>query len=66
VIIALEAFLKVLSEIESQLSPSKAELVRFSVGNSLTIEPGDPKLTYLIKDGEARNTGFRDSVTLIC
>ena len=54
VIIALETFLRILPEVESQLSSSKAEIVRFSVGNSLTIEPGDPKLTYLIKDGEAK------------
>jgi len=64
VITALEAFLRVLPDVESQLSSSSAELVRFSVGKSLTIEPGDPKLTYLIKDGEASNTGFRDRVII--
>jgi len=64
VIMALAAFLKVLIEVEDQLSSSKAEMVRFSVGNSLTIEPGDPKLTYLIKDGEASYTGFRDRVII--
>jgi hypothetical protein len=46
--------------IENQLASGSADLVKYSGGSSLTVEPGDPKVFYLIKDGELSNTGFRD------
>jgi len=60
----LEEFLKRLPEISNQLSSSAADLIQYSVGNHLTIEPGDQKVTYMIKDGVTSNTGFRDKVII--
>lgn len=61
---ALKEFEKMIPEIEGQLSADEADLVIFSVGSTLTVEPGDPKFTYLIKEGELSNTGFRDQVII--
>jgi len=61
---ALEEFQQKLPDIEGQLSPAAPELVKFVVGGSITIEPGDPRYTYLITDGILRNTGYRDQVII--
>jgi hypothetical protein len=61
---ALEEFQRMLPELEGQLAPAAPELVKFIVGGSVTIEPGDPKYTYLITDGTLRNTGYRDQVII--
>lgn len=57
---ALEKFEKMIPEIEDQLSSASADLIKYSVGSSLTVESGDPTFIYLFKDGELCNTGFRD------
>lgn len=57
---ALNAFEKLIPAIVDQLSSESADLVKYSVGSTLTVEPGDPKFTYLIKNEELNNTGFRD------
>lgn len=61
---ALEEFEKMIPEIEDQLSSASADLIKFSVGSSLTVEPGDPTFIYLIKDEELSNTGYRDQVII--
>jgi hypothetical protein len=61
---ALKEFEALISAVKDQLSPDKAEIVRVSDDHSLTIEPGDPKIIYLEKDGEMRNTGFRDRAVI--
>lgn len=61
---ALKVFQSMLPGIENQLSSGTADLVKYSGGNSLTLEPGDPKIIYLIKEGELNNTGFRDRAIL--
>lgn len=60
----LEKFEKMIPEIEDQLSSASADLIKYSVGSSLTVEPGDPTFIYLIKDGELSNTGFRDQAII--
>jgi len=57
---ALKDFQRMIPGIENQLSSGIADLVKFSVGKTLTVEPGDPKVYYLIKDGELSDTGSRD------
>ena len=57
---ALENFIKVLPEIEDQLSADAPELVKFSGGGALTVEPGESRVIYLQKEGAFSNTGFRD------
>lgn len=64
VVSALQDFQSMLPDIEDQLSPTTADLVTFTMGGSVTIEPGDPKYTYLITDGSLRNTGYRDKVII--
>ncbi|GJM30721.1 MAG: hypothetical protein DHS20C17_33560 [Cyclobacteriaceae bacterium] len=64
VISALDDFQMMLPDLEDQLSLTSAELLRFAVGGSVTIEPGDPKYTYLITDGTLRNTGYRDQAII--
>lgn len=60
VIEALEKFRALLPEIQNDLSSEKADLVKLTSNGTLTIEPGDPKIIYLEKDGKMSNTGFRD------
>ncbi len=60
----LREFQQLVSDMEDQLSPASAELVRFTPGNSVTIEPGEPKYTYLISQETLRNTGYRDQVVI--
>lgn len=60
----LEQFLELLPEVSSQLSSSSGDLIQFSVGNQLTLEPGDQKVTFMIKDGVTSNTGFRDKAII--
>ena len=64
VTIALQEFKRIMPVLENQLSPGTADFVNFSVGGSLTVEPGDPKVIYLNKDGELTNTGFRDQAII--
>ena len=49
---ALEEFKKLLPALQGQLSPERADLIRFTPGQGPTIEPGDPKIIFLMKDGE--------------
>lgn len=60
VIFALIEFNKILPEVSGQLSSEGADLIRYSVGGTFTVEPGDPKIIYMNKDGKLSNTGFRD------
>ena len=60
---ALESFQELLPDISDELSPA-AEIIEFSPNNSFTIYPGDPKVTYLIKEGRASNTGYRDQAVI--
>jgi len=60
VIVAMKEFIDILPDIKDQLSPGSADLVRFSVGSSVSVEPGDPKVIYLVKEGKLSNTGYRD------
>ena len=64
VIFALKEFKRIIPEIENQLSSGNADLIKYSVGGSLTVEPGDPKIIYLNKDGQLTNTGFRDKAII--
>jgi len=64
VIVALKEIERIIPGIANQLSAGSAELVKFSIGGSLTVEPGDPKVIYLNKDGELINTGSRDKVVI--
>jgi len=57
---ALKEFSEMLPDMQDQLLPDKPDLVKYSPGSSLTVEPGDPKVIYLLKNGEPNNTGFRD------
>ncbi len=65
VVLALKEFKRIIPTLENQLSSGSADLVKFSVGSKLTIEPGDPKVIYLNKDGALTNTGSRDQVLVI-
>jgi len=65
VIKALKAFEALVSSVEDQLSPDKPEILRVSDDHSLTIEPGDPRIIYLEKEGEMKNTGFRDQAIIV-
>lgn len=64
VLSALEAFLKLLPAIQDQLSEDSPESITYSVGSSLSVEPGDPKIIYLLKEGELSDTGFRDQAII--
>ena len=64
VIFALKEFKRLILVLEHQLSSNTADLVKYSVDGSLTLEPGDPKVIYLNKDGELTNTGFRDKAII--
>ncbi len=61
---ALEMFIKMIPDIKDELSSETADLVRYSHDNSLTVETGDTKLVYLIKNGAVSNTGFRDQAII--
>ena len=64
VLFALEEFERIIPELADQLPSGSADLVKFSVGSSLTVEPGDPKIIYLSKDGKLSYTGFRDQAII--
>lgn len=64
IIFALKEFKKIIPAIENPLSPGSAEMIKYSVGGNLTVEPGDPKIIYMNKDGELSNTGFRDQAII--
>jgi len=59
----LTEFVGMISDIDSQLTDSP-ELVKYSTGGSLTIEPGESKNIFLVNDGKIKNTGFRDRAIL--
>lgn len=61
---ALIGFKAILPEIKDQLSSDVADLVKYSSSRSLTIEPGDPTIIYLHKEGKMSNTGFRDQAII--
>ena len=65
VVAALNGFKRIVTQIEDQLSPASAELVRYSIDGSVTVEPGNLKVTYLRKDGNFTNTGVRDQGIII-
>lgn len=64
VTVALDAFKMLIPSMQDQLSSERADLVRIAENEGPTIEPGDPKIIYLMKDGEISNTGFRDKAIL--
>jgi len=59
---ALSEFRGLIPEIANQLSSEGGDLVHFSVGGNITIEPGDLRITFLNNDGSLSYTGFRDQV----
>ncbi len=65
VVAALGDFKRAVAQIEDQLSPASAELIRYSIDGSVTVEPGNQKVTYLRKDGDFTNTGVRDRGIII-
>ncbi len=64
VIVALKEFKRIISGLENQLSPGSADLISYSIGGKLTVEPGDPKIIFMDKDGKLSNTGFRDKAVI--
>lgn len=61
---ALTSFQEMIPRISSQLSDEAADLVKFEIGGELTVEPGEPKSVFLMKNGEMTNTGFRDKAII--
>ena len=64
VVTALKELESLLPDIKDQLNPDGPELIKYTSGNSVTIEPGDPKTIFLEKDGRMSNTGFRDQAII--
>lgn len=74
VVKSLEKFRALLPKIGSELSakvnvgggllPKEPALVKIAKDGTLTIEPGDPKIIFLEKDGKMSNTGFRDRAVI--
>lgn len=62
--IALTSFKNHIPEFTDQLQSEEADLVKYSIGKELTVEPGNPKIIYLNNDGVLSNTGFRDQVVI--
>ena len=62
--IALTSFKNHIPEFTDQLSSEKADLVKYTIGKELTVEPGDPKIIYLNNNGVLSNTGFRDQAII--
>ena len=62
---ALDDFKRAVAQIEDSLSPTFAELIRYSINGSVTVEPSNQKVTYLRKDGDFANTGVRDQGVII-
>jgi len=62
--IALTNFKNLIFEIKDQLSSDQSDLVKYSIGGNLTVEPGDPKIIYLNNAGKLSNTGFRDQAII--
>lgn len=65
VVATLNDFKRVVTQIESQLSSASAELIRYSLNGSVTVEPTDQKVVFLGKDGDFTNTGVRDRGIII-
>ncbi len=61
---ALEEFNTIIPQLKEQLSPESADLVRYSLGGSVSVEAGDSKTVYLNKAGEFTNTGVRDEAII--
>ncbi|GEM_PF-1040425 len=55
---AVNEFSKLLAEVTSD--PDAPEVVKYTPGGELTIEPGNPKTIYLMSNGKLTDTGFRD------
>lgn len=64
VVFALNELKRNMPVLENQISAKTADLIKYSVGGSLTVEPGDPKIIYMNKKGEFSNTGFRDKAII--
>jgi len=64
-ILAVEQFEKMLPVLAVKLSPEKPELIQYTVGSEVTVEPGDPITSFLIKNGEISDTGFRDRAIIV-
>ena len=64
VIVALKEFESLMPEIVDQLNPEGPDLIKYSLENSLTIEPGHPKTIFLEKEGKMSHTGFRDQAII--
>jgi len=64
VIKSLEKFRSLLPAIGRELSSREPVLVKIAKDGTLTIEPGDPKIIFLEKDGKMSNTGFRDRAVI--
>ena len=62
--LALTNFKNLIPEFAEQLSSDQADLVKYSSGGNLTIEPGDPKIIFLNSEGNLSNTGFRDQAII--
>ena len=60
VIEALTEFVEAIPQVSDQLSAESPDLVNLLVGNSLTVESGEEKAIYLIKEGQVSFTGPRD------
>lgn len=65
VIVALKKFKRIISGLENQLSPGSADLISYSIGGKLTVEPGDQKIIFMNKNGKLSNTGSRDKAMII-
>lgn len=57
---ALEEFSRLIPQLRSRLSSDAADLVKYSVGEGVTVEPGDPKVIFQKENGELTGTGVRD------
>jgi len=62
---AVEDFKKMLPAIAGQLSAETPELIIYTIGQDITVEPGDQVKTFLIKDGEISDSGYRDRAIIL-
>lgn len=62
---ALKEFQGLLPEISDQLNGEKPDLVKYTTGEKLIIEPGNSEYIYLFKNGVLSNTGYRDHAIII-
>jgi hypothetical protein len=64
VVKSLEKFRSLLPELGRELSSREPVLVKITKDGVLTIEPGDPQIIFLEKDGKMSNTGARDRAVI--